>query len=604
MSIDFCYEDVIKTLVKQKRIQPVSQALLSCKTDNERVKHVYEVLSSLNAFPEVLEVSKTSDLSTYYRNHGNECFKKSEDFKAWQYYNLSLLHAPVESDDYTLALSNRSAVFFSMKKYQESLKDVEQVLSLKYPEKLKDKLTKRQKSCVEILKGESENVVPTISDKIDKILKLRGDKDSTYLCASNKLQVAYNEDMGRHVVAREDIKVGEVLVEEEPYLVLLQKSQYLFSCSYCLSREMNQFPCKSCCFALYCSNQCKELAWNEYHSVECPLMASLVDLKFTKLELLSLRVTIKARSDHADWESLLKTVEDAESNLNSEHRGCILKDNKWIYDSKHYTAIHTLASNVEKRSVSDIFQKAVTAAVFLKFLKDKTDFLPENEEIHNFVGGMLLLHVMTSPTNMHGLSTAMEDAYGKFVDDVSLASAPYAYHSLVNHSCAPNVVRFSKIGSGQMSLFALRPIAKGMQIFDNYGLHHALQNREERRALLKSQYKFICSCEACVDNWPTYLHMKAGFTRKTLTTKLHKRVKSVLNEDAIEKLQKGDKNTAFDLFKPLCKLAEDLDAFAPCTELAECQESLKQCIVIFQGLVPFGYSELVEWEAKPFHHSK
>lgn len=132
--------------------------------------------------------------------------------------------------------------------------------------------------------------------------------------------------------------------------------------------------------------------------------------------------------------------------------------------------------------------------------------------------------------------------------------------------------------------------------FNSYRLHHALQDRSERQALLKSQYKFICSCEACVNNWPTYLHMKAGLTMKTVTAKLRKRVKSVLNENAIENLQRGDKATAFDLFKPLCKLAEDLDPFAPCTELAECQESLKQCIVIFQGLVPFGYSELVEWE--------
>lgn len=469
MNIDSCYDDVIKTLVEQKRIQPVSKALLSCKTNNERVQQVYEVLNSLNAFPKVLEVSKTSDLSTYYRNHGNQCYKECKNFKAWQYYNLSLLYAPLESDDYVLALSNRSAVLFSMKKYRESLKDIEQVLSLKYPEKLKDKLNKRQKSCEEFLKGECENIVPTISDKIDKILKLQSDRDHIYLCASNKLQVAYTADMGRHVIAREDIKVGEILVEEEPYLVLLQKNQHLFSCSYCLSREMNLMPCRSCCFVLYCNEQCRDLAWKEYHSVECPLMASLVDLKFTKLELLALRVTIKARTDHTNWDSLLKTVEDAESNLNSEHRGCILKDNKWIYDSKHYTSIHTLASNVEKRSVSDLFQKAVTAAVFLKFLEDKTTFLPKSDEISNFVGGMLLLHIMTSPTNMHGLSTAMEDAYGKFVDDVSLASAPYAYHSLVNHSCAPNVVRFSKVGTGQMSLFALRPIAKGMQIFDNYG---------------------------------------------------------------------------------------------------------------------------------------
>ncbi|XP_047992590.1 SET and MYND domain-containing protein 4 [Leguminivora glycinivorella] len=602
MSIDSCYEGLIEKLTWQGKVKEISEKLLTCKTNSERVLQVYDVISDFDAFPEPLEVSKSTDLSLYYRNRGNECFKNSQYFEAWQCYNLSLLHAPTSSDDYALALSNRSAVFFFLKKYKECIKDIKIVLTLNYPERLHEKLVKRQKSCEECLKLDLNDLKTLISERsleIDEITKLESPRDSTYLCASNKLQVAYNSEMGRHVIAKEDIKVGEVLVEENPYFILLQKNEYLFSCSYCLSRDLNLIPCDNCCFTLFCSEECKTSAEKDYHSVECPLMGALIDLEFTKLELLALRTTIKAHNDHPDWDSLFKTIEDAESNLNSEHRGCILQDDKWIYDSKYYASIHTLATNIERRSNSDVFQKAVTAAVFLKFLSDQTQFLSNNNDgVRRCVADLLLLHIMTSATNMHGLSSNIENAEGNFVEELSLASAPYAFHSLLNHSCAPNVVRYSKLGSGKMTLFALRPIKKGTQIFDNYGSHHALQDLKARQKNLKFQYKFICVCEACVNDWPTYLTMKMSSSKTKVPVNLMLRKEQLLNPVIIDKLQKGDVDTALNIFKPLCELTEVLDPFAPNVELAECQETLKQCLVIFGGLVPYGYSKLVEWDVK------
>lgn len=76
---------------------------------------------------------------------------------------------------------------------------------------------------------------------------------------------------------------------------------------------------------------------------------------------------------------------------------------------------------------------------------------------------------------------------------------------------------------------------------------------------------------------------------------LIKRRQKVLNSEAIENLQKGDKGTALQLFKPLCELMEELECYAPCMELSDCQESLKQCLSIFEGLLPYGYGNLVQW---------
>ncbi|XP_049876054.1 SET and MYND domain-containing protein 4-like [Pectinophora gossypiella] len=601
MSIDSCYENVIAKLTNQGKIKDISQKLLSLTTNGERVLYVYELLGTLKALPKVTAVHKTENVSSYYRNQGNQVFKNKDDYRALQYYNLALLHAPLKSECYCLALSNRSAVFLSLKKYKECLQDIKEIQTMEYPEKLKDKMLKRQTTCEEYFAKENEFIHESNDETTQKILKLEGPRDPRFPCASTKLEVVFSEEMGRHVIAREDIKVGEILVQEDPYFTLLLKSQFLFSCSYCLSRDLNLLPCTKCCLSLYCSEECRKKAWVEYHAVECYLMATLVQMDFTKLELLALRTVIKARNDHSDWEGLLDTIKEAERNMNNEYRGHVKVDGEWVYDSQYYPSIHTLASNIEKRSISDIFQKAVTAAVFLHFLITNTDFLkPDNksqeEAVLNCVAGTLLLHIMTSPTNMHGLSTNIQTWDGNYIEEMSIASAPYAYHSLLNHSCAPNVVRFSKLRTGQMTLYALRPIKKGMQLFDNYGSHHALQDRQSRQEALRFQYKFTCLCEACVNNWPTYLQM----TRcRNVPANILRTKDKILDADAIDELQKGDQGTALKLYKPLCELIEALEPYAPCGELADCQESVKQCLTILRGLVPYGYSKIVQWDAVP-----
>lgn len=129
-----------------------------------------------------------------------------------------------------------------------------------------------------------------------------------------------------------------------------------------------------------------------------------------------------------------------------------------------------------------------------------------------------------------------------------------------------------------------------------YRSHHALQGRRTRQESLKSQYKFTCICEACVNNWPTYLSMKPS---KNLPIRIIKRMQNALNSEAIEKLQKGHKGTALLLFKPLCELIEELEFYIPCMELSDCQESLKQCLAILEGVLPYGYSNYVQWNAIP-----
>ncbi|CAH4030118.1 unnamed protein product [Pieris brassicae] len=600
MIIDTVYESIIKKLTTDGKIENISQELRKKDNNNDRVLFVYKIFDYYNFFPNTLEVSKDDNASTHFRNLGNQCYTKKDLYKAWQYYNLSLMYAPSDSISFCLALSNRSAVFFELSKFKGCLRDIDLCFSYKYSEQIKDKLIKRKELCIEALcKIKKEEDDPEIQD----ILSFKGLKSEQYIGANLKLNVVSSKEMGRHVVAKQDIQVGEILVEEEPYTQIISGNQMLFACNHCLSTQINLIPCKDCCFALYCSEECRTNSWKEYHYVECPLMPTLIDMSFTKLELLALRIVIKARSEHDDWNSLYKIIEDAESNVDTEYHGHVKVGDKWIYDSKYYTSIHTLATNFDKRSVSDIFQKSVTAAVFLKFLLDKTDFLnadsdEEKNEICRCVAGLLLLHIMTVPTNMHGLTVTTDNGEGKYVSEINVSSGAYAFHSLFNHSCAPNVVRFTKRGTSKMKLVALRPIKKGMQIFDNYGFHHGLQDCTERQSALKFQYKFVCMCEACVNLWPTYFQLLMH--QKRIPNKILRHKNKWLTTNIIDRLQNGDMDTVKKFYHKICALCEELDSFAPSTELCDCQEALKQCLFILQGLVLYSYNQKVDWTLKPF----
>ncbi|CAG9111621.1 hypothetical protein JYU34_001751 [Plutella xylostella] len=599
-SIDLVYDSVIENLVSQEKIKGVSSKLNSLTANDERVLYVYGVMESLNIFPNVKQVAKCEKVADDYRNQGNKCFQKKQDYEAWQYYNLSLLHAPLYSESYIVALANRSAVFYALKKYKKCLKDIELIFTMNYPPKVKEKLMSRKMQCQDILSTEKEDEKEDYN--VTLALCLFGQRHPRYLCASRKLEVECTEKMGRHVVAKDDIKVGEVIVKEKPYFKLALRNQSLFTCAHCLSRSENLYPCENCCYVLYCSQECKQAAWNSYHSVECPMMATLIYQSFSKLELLSLRTAIKARTDHPDWTSLFKTIEVTESLVNSELRGHVeVEPGKWVYDSTHYASVHTLATNIEKRNISDIFQKCVTAAAFIHLLSNMTPFLKtdgvvSSQKIRETIAGLLLLHGMTSPTNMHNIDTNVQSKEGDFVDELCIGSAPYPFLSLLNHSCSPNVVRYSKLGTGTMVLLALRPIKKGQQLFDNYGCHHAVEDRKSRQEALKKQYKFTCMCEACVNNWPLFSHLKPA---ESMTSTLKEFKESLLNGDSMEQLQKGDKKTAIELYKPLCTLAELLESYAPCMELAECQECLKQCLSIFSGVTPYGYNREIQWDAIP-----
>lgn len=51
---------------------------------------------------------------------------------------------------------------------------------------------------------------------------------------------------------------------------------------------------------------------------------------------------------------------------------------------------------------------------------------------------------------------------------------------------------------------AIKSIKVGLPIFENYGPLYTQEERSKRQSSLKDLYQFECTCDACLENWPTF----------------------------------------------------------------------------------------------------
>ena len=70
---------------------------------------------------------------------------------------------------------------------------------------------------------------------------------SVFPCLSSKVDVAYDNEKGRHIKAVEEVQVGDVVAIEKPYASVLLPENYPTHCMHCLRRVLAPVPCPSVC---------------------------------------------------------------------------------------------------------------------------------------------------------------------------------------------------------------------------------------------------------------------------------------------------------------------------------------------------------------------
>lgn len=258
------------------------------------------------------------------------------------------------------------------------------------------------------------------------------------------MEIKYTTEYGRHVIANKRINIGDIVAIEKPFASILLIENAYTHCYNCLRFTYNLVPCKSCCRVGFCGEECMETAWNAFHKHECLIIDTLIKKDFNKLTLIALKIVLLTKDKRIQFDVSEKNV----------------------YESENYAEIYNLITNHELRHPKDLFQRCLIVAMIYDLMKRNTSFFDTEEQEVTFKTSLLKLSEAAS-SNFHEISEMQIQRDNKSYKTVEIGAGAYAFLSLINHSCTPNIVRHCY--GQKIVVRAIKPIEINEQILDNYG---------------------------------------------------------------------------------------------------------------------------------------
>lgn len=306
-------------------------------------------------------------------------------------YSESIAFAPKDSEELAAAYSNRSALLLHLHKYDECLIDVERAFQITKSEELKIKLLARKTKCLMLTQGAKSLKNQSQSQKLPEMVLSK-----KIPCAEDCFSIKYNEQIGRHLVATRDIKPGKVIIVEEGYAAFPKRAHVYLTCSRCLCFAWTGIPCDSCALVIYCSQECKDKAWQEYHGIECCILPFLLCMKNQNRAMfvittvvMTARLFIKA----VKKEGLTNVIRDAKALDNGKGLSLIIKfmilfsfiihKDPWtfqsiffpdmhvkgffdngVFSSDRFRACYNLLDHAKKKEKDDNFESMIVNLLF------------------------------------------------------------------------------------------------------------------------------------------------------------------------------------------------------------------------------------------------
>lgn len=265
----------------------------------------------------------------------------------------------------------------------------------------------------------------------------------------NCLKLYENEQYGRHVVTTQKLKTGDIVAIEKPFYKSLDKRLQPSRCASCLKSSLSQLiSCQKCNSVKFCSEECKEFAWEEFHKHECSTIDELS--QEDGFLMMVERTMFKVLSICRSLENLEKLI------METHHKPMTIFDvdvnGENDANEKLILVCHSLEFAPPTEDELIFANKFVTQHEFIKLLcktEDQQNFLT------NFVARFIGILNRNSFTLHWPSSTDDETGCGIF---------PFA--CLLNHSCSPNLIRICVDGS---EIFIARhPIEVNQQLFISY----------------------------------------------------------------------------------------------------------------------------------------
>lgn len=240
-----------------------------------------------------------------------------------------------------------------------------------------------------------------------------------------------------------------------------------------------------------------------------------------------------------------------------------------------FAATSSLISSDSEVNV-DIFETIFSSSENLK-----TMWTSHSQFIKNFlkkqtqIGRMNYHEIYSWPLTKSGLADEELDQFKGALactkNVVPMGNGSFPFIALINHSCSPNVDRI--FIDDKLVLIVIKSIAKGEQLFDNYGYNFTNMPRDHRISQLRMQYKFKCSCKACGNDWPLLPALKIA--DKSAFNRAKKACRELSMSGTSQK-------KAFEKYRELCECIERGQKTFPSLEVCSMMQSstayLEMCL--------------------------
>ncbi|XP_069766947.1 SET and MYND domain-containing protein 4 isoform X2 [Narcine bancroftii] len=443
---------------------------------------------------------KDDEAAHTLRGRGNERFRAKDYVGSVSLYTQGLRYSSADNPETSLLYANRSAALYYLQRYQECLLDVGRAERHNYPQELQHKTRARRAACLQQLNCAEGGIPSPVTQQSPSQVEGEGETPAA-------ISLRVHSSRGRYYVACRDLRPGQVVLQEEAFAAVLIPGELSeetpptqdMHCHHCMTLAHLPLPCGTCSFSSYCSESCRDLAWHQYHWLDCPLAGLLLALG--TFAHLALRTVLIAG---------MPVVERVQSEA-AEGLG---EEGGRRPEISPYQLIHSLLTHSERQPPAHRFLCALTAAalclaVWRSGLAPRllgpgaeTEPGPNSEAGGSLrtLGVALIQHMLQLQCNAQAISTVRDTGVGCArvleLQQLRIATALFPRASLFNHSCEPNTgISFHKTS---LTVRASQHIPAGQEVFHCYGPHVSRAALRERQQALRTQYFFQCGCHMCV----------------------------------------------------------------------------------------------------------
>ncbi|XP_035901755.1 SET and MYND domain-containing protein 4-like [Anopheles stephensi] len=282
---------------------------------------------------------------------------------------------------------------------------------------------------------------------------------------------------GRHLVGRQTFGSGNTVLSEVPFVSLLVHNFWL-RCHHCLIyAPLVLIPCQYCSLAQFCSDTCRNRAYEEYHSMECAIMPILL-AQCTPIQFLALRLTIRV------YKMFLGTSDALDAYIRTLSEDIRANEYSTPSPKPDYRKIYRLATNRKHLSRKTLTSDGLRAVSLARMLVREHGLPTSFVEL---LAELTVRHLHILRSNALVLHCSVDEPSK---DEYSSSSVPYALvlvttGSMFSHSCDANV-DYSLSPDGAIMFVANRYIPRGTQMHINYRIDPT-----------DTRYAFECYCEKC-----------------------------------------------------------------------------------------------------------